>query len=143
MGLKQWFQTESEKGQKPTKKSYVLLIGLVGILFILVSNIFSDSSKEDEQPMTEKQEVFLKNEAKKETNERNITQIQEETEDMLTEALNALAGVSDVQVVVQLNASDLKIYEKTKQLVIKKPMKMIRMVVRAQLMTKPSKIKQC
>ena len=55
MGLKQWFQTESEKGQKPTKKSYVLLIGLVGILFILVSNIFSDSSKEDEQPMTEKQ----------------------------------------------------------------------------------------
>lgn len=30
--------------------------------------------------MTEKQEVFLKNEAKKETNERNITQIQEETE---------------------------------------------------------------
>lgn len=31
---------------------------------------------------------------------------------MLTEALNALAGVSDVQVVVQLNASDLKIYEK-------------------------------
>lgn len=65
MGLKQWFQTESEKGQKPTKKSYVLLIGLVGILFILVSNIFSDSSKEDEQPMTEKQEVFLKNEAKK------------------------------------------------------------------------------
>lgn len=93
--------------------------------------------------MTEKQEVFLKNEAKKETNERNITQIQEETEDMLTEALNALAGVSDVQVVVQLNASDLKIYEKTKQLVIKKPMKMIRMVVRAQLMTKPSKIKQC
>ena len=112
MGLKQWFQTESEKGQKPTKKSYVLLIGLVGILFILVSNIFSDSSKEDEQPMTEKQEVFLKNEAKKETNERNITQIQEETEDMLTEALNALAGVSDVQVVVQLNASDLKIYEK-------------------------------
>lgn len=85
----------------------------------------------------------MKNEAKKETNERNITQIQEETEDMLTEALNALAGVSDVQVVVQLNASDLKIYEKTKQLVIKKPMKMIRMVVRAQLMTKPSKIKQC
>lgn len=93
--------------------------------------------------MTEKQEVFLKNEAKKETNERNITQIQEETEDMLTEALNALAGVSDVQVVVQLNASDLKFMKKTKQLVIKKPMKMIRMVVRAQLMTKPSKTKQC
>ncbi len=114
MSLKQWFQTKTEDGQKPSKKSYILLIGLIGLLFLLISNIFSDSN-EEEVPLSDEQEVWLKNEEKDSASgnaENQISMVEDRMEEELTEVLNTLAGVSNVQVVVQLDSSDLKIYDK-------------------------------
>lgn len=112
--LKKIFKMKDESNQ-PTKRSYVILIGLIGLLFLIVSNIFSSNSEQQEPaPISNEEEVFLdKNEERPNSSSDDVaSELRNQMQDELATALNSIQGVSNVQVMLQLEASSLKVYEK-------------------------------
>ncbi|WP_026569984.1 MULTISPECIES: stage III sporulation protein AG [Sediminibacillus] len=105
---------------KPTKLAYVLIVGLVGLLFILVSGIFSPGEKSEDNMLSvtpdsnnENQETFLnkKEEAVAEKDEE-IADLEGTYESELTALLEKIQGVSDVEAMVNLDSTKQKVYEK-------------------------------
>ena len=100
---------------RPTKRSYIILIGLIGLLFLIISNIFKNDTSDD-QPIIEErqQEVWLSDKNDDDvTPSRDdvISDIQHLIQNDLESALESIQGISNVQVLVQLDASSLKVYE--------------------------------
>jgi stage III sporulation protein AG len=119
-----FFQTnktnDNETNKNPpdhnTKKSrYILLVFAAGILFMLVSNLFSgdttQSSTEafNNQSAGEDTETFG---AKKDVESLAITEYETNYENELKDALETITGVSDVTVVVNVDATETKVLEK-------------------------------
>ncbi|GAA0458060.1 stage III sporulation protein AG [Alkalibacillus silvisoli] len=114
MNFKSLFKLKDDM-DRPTKRSYILLIGLIGLLFLIVSNIFSGQSDEQDPSFDDEQEVWLGDDEESErtsAGEDDIAGLQEEMQDELARALEAIYGVSDVDVVLQLDSSALRVYEK-------------------------------
>ncbi|MGP4072449.1 stage III sporulation protein AG [Piscibacillus sp. B03] len=113
--LKKIFKMKDESNQ-PTKRSYVILIGLIGLLFLIVSNIFSSNNSEPQEPapISNEEEVFLdKSEERPSSSSDDVaSELRNQMQDELATALNSIQGVSNVQVMLQLEASSLKVYEK-------------------------------
>ncbi|SEP73210.1 stage III sporulation protein AG [Piscibacillus halophilus] len=111
--LKKIFKMKDDSNQ-PTKRSYIILIGLVGLLFLIVSNIFSGNSQQEQPPSVDEEEVFLdKNEENQSNSEDDVaSELRNQMQEELTTALENLQGVSNVQVMLQLEASSTKVYEK-------------------------------
>ncbi|GEL77366.1 stage III sporulation protein AG [Tenuibacillus multivorans] len=99
---------------RPTKRSYIILIGLIGLLFLIVSNIFSSDTNQNEPTELEQEEVFLdKNEDGDSVSEEEAaSEIRQQMQKDLSKAIETIEGVSNVQVMLQLEASSLKVYEK-------------------------------
>lgn len=107
---------KTEDGKKPTKIAYVLIIALVGLLILISSNLFSPSNDQDETfiPTEEQQtlpeeETFLQKDKDEEPNEGDI---ESQYEQELTALLEKIQGVSDVEVMVNLDATKAKVFEK-------------------------------
>src|SRR5699024_2775681 len=114
--IKQLFQKIFQEGDKSSKKRYVIAIGLIGLLFIIVSNFFTTNDKNDEQ---------IQQAIEKESNEdlqsdegfsliSNVDEVEEKYERKLQEMLNNIQGVSDADVMVNLSSTNVKVYEKNK-----------------------------
>ncbi|WP_054752907.1 hypothetical protein [Piscibacillus salipiscarius] len=113
--LKRFLKMKDESN-RPTKRSYIILIGLLGLLFLIVSSVFSNNSDQQEPaPITNEEEVFLdKNEESQTSSGDDVaSELRNQMQGELATALEALQGVSNVQVMLQLEASSLKVYEKT------------------------------
>lgn len=109
------FLKMKDDSNRPTKRSYIILIGLLGLLFLIVSSIFSNNSNQpDPAPIANEEEVFLdKNEESQVNSEDDVaSELRNQMQSELATALEALQGVSNVQVMLQLEASSLKVYEK-------------------------------
>ncbi|MFD2637408.1 stage III sporulation protein AG [Piscibacillus salipiscarius] len=112
--LKRFLKMKDESN-RPTKRSYIILIGLLGLLFLIVSSVFSNNSDQQEPaPITNEEEVFLdKNEESQTSSGDDVaSELRNQMQGELATALEALQGVSNVQVMLQLEASSLKVYEK-------------------------------
>lgn len=112
--LKRLFKMKNES-DRPTKRSYIILIGLIGLLFIIISNIFSSNQKENEPIIeNEGQEVWIgdKKEDAKVTKEEILDEVQYQLQKDVEQALELIQGISNVKVLIQLDASSLKVYEK-------------------------------
>jgi len=100
---------------RPTKRSYIILIGLIGLLFLIISNIFKNDTSDDQLIIEERQqEVWLSDKDDDDvTPSRDdvISDIQHLIQNDLESALESIQGISNVQVLVQLDASSLKVYE--------------------------------
>ncbi|SDK55747.1 stage III sporulation protein AG [Sediminibacillus albus] len=103
---------------KPSKLGYLLILGLVGLLLILVSGIFSsDNTQKDtmlsvtpDTDANEEQEAFLN---KKNTEkEEPISDLEGSYENQLTALLEKIQGVSEVETMVNLDSTKQKVYEK-------------------------------
>ncbi|MBO8154823.1 MAG: stage III sporulation protein AG [Bacillaceae bacterium] len=110
------FKFKNDEG-KPTKLAYMTLIGLLGLLFLIAGNFFQqDETVQDsplfteDQPLAQPdQETFSQ---KGDGNEQIISEMEEVFEKELKEILEKIEGVSQVDVMVNLDATKLKIYEK-------------------------------
>ncbi|MFS0672777.1 stage III sporulation protein AG [Ornithinibacillus sp. 179-J 7C1 HS] len=110
----QEFLKEKLNGSKKT--GYVIIIGLVALLVILVGNIFSTSSQKDlEQDMPK---MELKSESQTEeaiSNESGTTSdvgvLEANYKKQLENMLEKIDGVSEVEVMVNLDSTDVKVYE--------------------------------
>ncbi|ASK64418.1 stage III sporulation protein AG [Virgibacillus phasianinus] len=107
------------KDKVPTKKSkYLIIIGVTGLLLIIIANVFSSSSPDEpaheqtigntavQQPETK---PTLSN---KKSTTSNVTDLEESYEKQLQELLEKIKGVSEVEIMVNLDSTKVKVYEK-------------------------------
>ncbi|MFC3882868.1 stage III sporulation protein AG [Bacillus songklensis] len=109
-------QPVSEK--KNPKLLYVILLLGVGAAFMLISNTLSSPNS-----MTEKVSSIVPVSGEKDTpvfgqkesaHSKAMVDYEDRYENQLREALQSIAGVDDVEVVVNLDATESRVYEKDK-----------------------------
>ncbi|NIK12415.1 stage III sporulation protein AG [Alkalibacillus almallahensis] len=112
MQFKEWFKLKSDT-DRPTKRSYMILIGLIGLLFLILSNVFSGSSDDTQAPIEESQwEDEKKEKQSGNTTNSNYEHIQNQMRQELEQALESISDVHDVEVSLQLDSSAIKVFEK-------------------------------
>ncbi|MEH7386892.1 stage III sporulation protein AG [Bacillus sp. JJ1521] len=103
-----------KKGNK--KNQYFLLLLGVGIVFMLISNLFPGNKPSPSVMTASSSEVSAKDEPafgnKKDELTMAISEYEDRYENELKEALEAIAGVEDVIVSVSVDATETKILEK-------------------------------
>ncbi|WP_111292273.1 stage III sporulation protein AG [Bacillus safensis] len=119
--LKTFFQPPEKGEGKPklTKHHYLLLVFIIGVSFMLVSQILSPPSSKQQAAVpaskktsSEEQEVFKPASSGKPKN--SIEDVEQEYENQLKEILETIIGVEDVSIVVNVDATSLKVFEKNK-----------------------------
>ena len=109
---------KTDDGKKPTKIGYVLLVALFGLLILIVSDFFTkdqtqsqDFTPEPQNPPAEQeQETFLQKD--KAGDKAMMAEVEKHYEKELSKLLERIKGVSDVDVMVNLESTEIKIYEK-------------------------------
>ncbi len=109
----------NEKGAAPKKQGrlyYVLILLLVGVALMLINDLWKVDKKQDstavykEEPITEDDEEVFGH--KKKTSTPDMQMFEEHYENQLKEALEQIVGVHSVTVVVNVEATEKKVYEK-------------------------------
>lgn len=111
--LKSLFSQSDSK--KPSKYHYFILVFILGIAFMLISNLFTNEEQlknglpVSSTPKEDSTEVFKQ--TKGETT-GSISDYEEEYENQLKEVLETISGVGGVSVVVNVDATAEKVVEK-------------------------------
>jgi stage III sporulation protein AG len=113
------FSKEEQPEKKAGKYQYLVVVLLFGALIMLISNFFfKDNNGNSSLPVigksTTKEESVETFGGKKSSESDLITNYEKYYESQLKEALEEIAGVSDVSVVVNVDATEKKILEKNK-----------------------------
>ncbi|QGQ47176.1 stage III sporulation protein AG [Metabacillus sediminilitoris] len=102
--------------KKPSKYQYFILVFVLGVAFMLVSNLFSskDNQTNDIVPTSssssnESTEVFKQEKGEK---TGSISDYEAEYENQLKEVLETISGVGNVSVVVNVDSTETKVVEK-------------------------------
>lgn len=109
----QEFLREKINGSKKT--AYVVIIGLVSLLVILVGNIFSTSSQENlgqEIPRMELESESEQVSSQESTTTSDVGELEANYKKQLEDMLEKIDGVSEVEVMVNLDSTNIKVYEK-------------------------------
>lgn len=115
--FEKFLQPKNPDGSKNTssKLGYILILGLVGILLIILNNIFSASKEgsEMDRPYEEQQteEIQVSN-TETQDGTATVKELEKSFEADLEEMLNKIQGVSEAEVMVNLNSTDVQVYEK-------------------------------
>lgn len=114
--FKNFFQKD---GKKPPKKlSYMIILALVSVMLLIIGNIFSTSSETDmeepiQQPTEQASEPNSKETASpKEATTSNIEELESVYTKDLQTLINKIQGVSEAEVMVNLESTSIKVYEK-------------------------------
>lgn len=114
------FSKEEQPEKKAGKYQYLVVVLLFGALIMLISNFFfKDNNGNSSLPVigksTTKEEESVETFGGKKSSESDlITNYEKYYESQLKKALEEIAGVSDVSVVVNVDATEKKILEKNK-----------------------------
>ncbi|GAB3791433.1 stage III sporulation protein AG [Virgibacillus kimchii] len=113
-------KSKSDPKQKnPSKKAgYILVLALTGLMLIIVGNIFTSSSSDSNYEMELQQQTENTEQQSTHANseEANVTSDIGELEAIykkeLEEMLNKVQGVSEAEVMVNLDSTNVKVFEK-------------------------------
>lgn len=98
--------------EQKEKRKWLLIIALVGILFIVIGDFFqkkedpnlsSNANVEEQLSQAELEEVVLV---------KNVAEMEALYETDLTKMLNKISGVSEVEVMVNIDSTNIQMYEK-------------------------------
>lgn len=96
--------------------SYLIIIALIGLLLIIVGNLFSTESKnvKENEPfqITSEDEEITEASSKSEGIELIVEELEESFEQDLKVMLEKIQGVSEVEVMVNIDSTNIKVYEK-------------------------------
>jgi len=120
--LKKFFQSDdSNKEKKISKKTgYLITIGLIGLLLLLIGNFFTGSKEKTDikQPSMslDQQDTSTSLSTSANDNDKSnisgIDELESGYEKDLTEMLENIDNVSNVEVMVNLDSTKVKVYEK-------------------------------
>ncbi|UOR12343.1 stage III sporulation protein AG [Halobacillus amylolyticus] len=99
----------SKDGQKINKPKYFIIVGLIGVLFLIMSNFFQTSTNEPPPRQETVQEPTSK---KQDTSAVSIGQLEVEYEKQLAPLLENIKGVSEVELMINLAATKEKVFDK-------------------------------
>ncbi|MFP7253260.1 stage III sporulation protein AG [Virgibacillus sp. 7505] len=116
--LSEQWKLKDSQNKKPTKLGYLVIVGLLGALLLLVSGLFTGQKEPDGQntkqiqneTAAETEETFAKKE--NDASSASTTDLEAAYEQDLVGLLEKIKGVSEVEVMVNLNSTHQKIYEK-------------------------------
>ncbi|WP_421379519.1 stage III sporulation protein AG [Bacillus salacetis] len=117
--LQQLFSKDSnetgEPGKKPGKFHYFLIVLLFGVAFMLISDMWGSGDQQasmvmntGSQPEQEEVPAF----GTKDSKDSMMRDYEDRYENQLKEALEDIAGVSDPTIVVNVESTERKVYEK-------------------------------
>lgn len=119
--FKQWFnsKTGSDK-KKPSKKiRYLIVFGLLGLLLVIISNAFSTSPETEGNETPEPVDTDQTDDddsdsafSKKDSTTSDVDELEANYEKDLQGLLDKIQGVSDAEVMVNLDSTKVKVYEK-------------------------------
>lgn len=116
--LKKLLQLKNGASQlkKPSKKtSYLIVIALAGLLLLILGNAFSSSPAQttvNNDVVGDKQEPAKETISDEESTTTDVSELEISYEKDLQGMLEKIQGVSGVEVMVNLNSTDVKVYEK-------------------------------
>jgi len=97
-----------------TKTKYLIIVALVALLLLILGNGFMTSNDTIENHMTDTLEQTDEVEetiSKDSPSELIVTELEESYEKDLQKMLNNIQGVSEVEVMVNLDSTNIKVYE--------------------------------
>lgn len=104
--IKQLFTTEQNN-----KRNYFIILFFIGILLMVVSSFFSNNKEQKEI------ETVLQTSEKKETlSNQTMREFEKQYEKELQLALEEIMGVEDVTVIITVEATEKKVFEKNTNL---------------------------
>src|SRR5690625_804063 len=100
----------------PNKTKYLIIVALVGLLLILLGNIFTSSITEKEEENTNQpgldEDEITEAMAKENDKDLAVEELETNFEKDLKLMLEKVNGVTDVEVMVNLDSTNVKMYEK-------------------------------
>ncbi|MFC7320842.1 stage III sporulation protein AG [Halobacillus campisalis] len=99
----------SKDGNSVNKRKYFIIIGMIGVLFILMSNWFQTPDTSSPPPVQSDSETL--NQEVEETS-LSVEQLESEFESQLKPLLENIQGVSEVELMINLSATEEKVYDK-------------------------------
>ena len=110
---------DGEPAKKPTMYLYMLAVLVIGVVIMMGSEFLEKQEDDsiltvaapDDSAKTEEVETFGRNDDK---TDKTITDYERSFENQIKEALETITGVSDVSVVVNVDATERKVYERNK-----------------------------
>lgn len=115
--LKKLLRNSDSTGKPSKKAGYIMVIGLMGLLLIIIGNVFSASETEDGSPIQNDQDN-MNEQTSDETFSNNasessdVDEIEASYEDDLQAMLNQIQGVSETEVMVNLESTRVNVFEK-------------------------------
>lgn len=117
--IKQLLQfIRNENGdQKPNKKwNYIIILICLSLLLILLGKVFSpktDETEESQPIIIEQEKEAAKNSSQQEQiRQTTIREMELSYEKQLTEVLEKVSGISEIDVMVNLDSTDISVFEK-------------------------------
>lgn len=116
--LQNFFLTNKseEDGNKPPSKKmgYLIIIALVGLLLIIFGKVLTPTEgTKEEFPLNKEENDLDQQPVSKEVSvDSNVNELESSYEKELKEMLEKIQGVSEVEVMVNLDSTNVKIYEK-------------------------------
>ncbi|MFD1360667.1 stage III sporulation protein AG [Lentibacillus salinarum] len=115
--IKKWLQHSDSADNPPKKAGYILVIGLIGLLLLIIGNIFSSKDEAEESPVEDIRDQAEEQPADetfsdKSSETSNISEVEEGYEDDLQDMLDQIQGVSEAEVMVNLDSTSVKVFEK-------------------------------
>ncbi|WP_100010698.1 stage III sporulation protein AG [Lentibacillus sediminis] len=110
-----FFQGKNGEGKPPSKKTgYIVILAAVGLLLLVISNLFSEPDEPDALPPMEEeiQEEPQENIAEETSATASVEELEKSFQDELEGMLNQMQGVSEAEVMVNLGSTKVKVYEK-------------------------------
>lgn len=109
-------QKEDGKFKPPSKKvGYIIIMALVGLLLIILGNVFSSSpdETENESQLDIQMEQNVQETSSEEVSETSdVSELEASYKKDLEEMLNKIQGVSDAEVMINLDSTKVKVYQK-------------------------------
>jgi stage III sporulation protein AG len=117
--LKKWLKIDGKSDKKMGKYQYMILVLCVGAAFMLVSNIlFKSNSTSLDIPASNNSKQKASDVPvfglKKSSGNKVINDYEKSYESQLKKAIEEMLGVDDVTVIVQIDSTDKKVFEKNK-----------------------------
>lgn len=108
-----------ENSHIPKKTSYIVILGLIGLMLLIISNVFSHTQEEadeedyiNNQSLDQPAEEMEVNKAENSEVTSDVKELEASYEKELEEMLNKIQGVSEVEVMVNLDSTNINVYEK-------------------------------